>query len=155
MKLVIQRVTDAKVVVEDETVGEIGKGLLVLAGFGREDGQELPESAVWKKIIDKLINLRIFTDDAGKFNLSLKDVGGDLLLVSQFTLYADCRKGRRPSFTGACPPELADSLFESLVRDVEKVAPAKVATGVFGAEMFLDFTNWGPVTITLDSDEMK
>lgn len=155
MKLVIQRVTDARVVVESETVGEIGKGLLVLAGFGRDDGQELPESAVWKKIIDKLINLRIFTDDAGKFNLSLKDVGGDLLLVSQFTLYADCRKGRRPSFTGACPPELADSLFESLVRDVEKVAPAKVATGVFGAEMFIDFTNWGPVTITLDSDDMK
>ncbi|GAB7021600.1 D-aminoacyl-tRNA deacylase [Salidesulfovibrio brasiliensis] len=154
MKLVIQRVTDAKVVVDGETVGEIGKGLMVLAGFGREDGEDLPGSPVWKKIIDKLINLRIFTDDAGKFNLSLSDVGGDLLLVSQFTLYADCRKGRRPSFTGACPPELADTLFERFVEDLRASAPAAVETGVFGAEMFLDFTNWGPVTITLDSDEM-
>jgi len=127
---------------------------MVLAGFGREDGEELPGSPVWKKIIDKLVNLRIFTDDAGKFNLSLTDVGGDLLLVSQFTLYADCRKGRRPSFTGACPPELADRLFERFVADVRPVAPGRVETGMFGEEMFLDFTNWGPVTITLDSDEL-
>jgi len=154
MRLVIQRVTDARVTVGGEHVGEIGKGLMVLVGFGREDGEELPGSPVWKKIIDKLVNLRIFTDDAGKFNLSLTDVGGDLLLVSQFTLYADCRKGRRPSFTGACPPELADRLFERFVDDVRPVAPGRVETGVFGEEMFLDFTNWGPVTITLDSDEL-
>jgi D-tyrosyl-tRNA(Tyr) deacylase len=154
MRLVIQRVTDARVTVGGEHVGEIGKGLMVLVGFGREDGEELPGSPVWKKIIDKLVNLRIFTDDAGKFNLSLTDVGGDLLLVSQFTLYADCRKGRRPSFTGACPPELADRLFERFVDDVRPVAPGRVEAGVFGEEMFLDFTNWGPVTITLDSDEL-
>lgn len=154
MRLVIQRVTDAKVVVDGKAVGEIGKGFMVLVGFGRDDDEGLPGSAVWKKIIDKLINLRIFTDEAGKFNLSLADVGGDLLLVSQFTLYADCRKGRRPSFTNACAPGLADDLFERFVADVRAAAPAKVDTGVFGAEMFLDFTNWGPVTITLDSDEM-
>lgn len=154
MRLVVQRVTDATVTVGGDAVGEIGKGLMVLVGFGREDGEAISGSPVWKKIIDKLINLRIFTDDAGKFNLSLADVQGDLMLVSQFTLYADCRKGRRPSFAGACPPELADRLFERFVADVRAVAPGRVETGVFGEEMFLDFTNWGPVTIMLDSAEL-
>ncbi len=151
MRLIIQRVTEARVLVDKEIKGEIGTGFLVLVGFGREDDANLPGSAAWNKMLDKLVNLRIFTDDDGRFNLSLKDVAGDLLLVSQFTLYADCRKGRRPSFTDACVPELADSLFGRFVEDARAKAPATVATGVFGAEMFLDFTNWGPVTITLDS----
>lgn len=154
MRLVIQRVTEARVLVDDEVTGEIGAGFLVLVGFGREDTDDLPGSAVWNKMLDKLVNLRIFTDDQGRFNLSLADVAGDLLLVSQFTLYADCRKGRRPSFTNACEPKLADSLFNRFVADARAKAPANVATGVFGAEMFLDFTNWGPVTITLDSLDM-
>ena len=154
MRLVIQRVTEARVTVDEQTVAETGPGFLVLVGFGREDGKELPDSKVWSKMLDKLMNLRVFTDEDGKFNLSLKDVSGELLFVSQFTLYADCRKGRRPSFTNACPPELADSLFDRFVEDARVVAPAKVETGVFGAEMFLDFTNWGPVTITIDSKDL-
>lgn len=154
MRLVIQRVTDARVIVGKKTVAETGTGFLVLVGFGREDSDGLPGSKQWAKMLDKLMNLRVFTDEDGKFNLSLKDVSGDLLFVSQFTLYADCKKGRRPSFTDACPPELADSLFNRFVDDARKLAPAKVETGVFGAEMFLDFTNWGPVTITLDSRDL-
>lgn len=154
MRLVIQRVTDAKVIVDSRTVAGIGTGFLVLVGFGREDGEELPASREWGKVLDKLMNLRVFADEDGKFNLSLGDIAGDLLLVSQFTLYADCKKGRRPSFTNACAPDLADSLFEKFVADARTLAPARVETGVFGAEMFLDFTNWGPVTITLDSREL-
>lgn len=154
MRLVLQRVTDARVRVDGKVVGEIDTGLLVLAGFGKNDDTTLPTLPAWKKIIEKLINLRIFADTDGKFNLSLADIGGDILLVSQFTLYADCRKGRRPSFAGACAPDVADALFEGLVADVRAVAPGKVETGIFGAEMFLDFTNWGPVTLVLDSEEM-
>ncbi|WP_147819287.1 D-aminoacyl-tRNA deacylase [Salidesulfovibrio onnuriiensis] len=154
MRLVIQRVTDARVIVDQKTVAETEAGFLALVGFGREDREDLPASKQWSRMLDKLMNLRVFTDDDGKFNLSLKDVRGDLLLVSQFTLYADCKKGRRPSFTDACPPELANTLFERFVSDARTLAPARVETGVFGAEMFLDFTNWGPVTITLDSKDL-
>lgn len=154
MKLVVQRVTDAKVIVDEKVVGEIGKGLLVLAGFGRKDSLDLADSPVWSKLVDKLLNLRIFSDAEGRMNLSLKDIEGDIMLVSQFTLFADCKRGRRPSFTDACEPNTADILFDHLVDDVRKNAPANVATGVFGAEMFLDFTNWGPVTIILDSEDM-
>ena len=154
MRVVIQRVSDAKVTVEGRTVGEIETGILVLVGFGREDTVSLPESPVWSKMLDKLFNLRIFPDDEGKLNRSLTDVAGDLMLISQFTLYADCKKGRRPSFTGACQPYVASPLFDRFVEAARKVAPGKVAAGEFGAEMHLDFTNWGPVTIILDSDEM-
>jgi len=154
MRLVIQRVTDAKVDVDGATIGEIGTGLLALVGFGRDDALDLPESAAWKKILDKLLNLRIFPDEDGKLNRSLADISGDLLLVSQFTLYADCRKGRRPSFSGACDPAVAASLFDQFVEATRGLAPGAVATGEFGAEMHLDFTNWGPVTIILDSTEL-
>lgn len=154
MKIVIQRVTEASVTVEGKTVGETGPGLLALIGFGKGDTADLPTSPVWKKILDKMVNLRIFVDEGGKFNKSLSDTGGDLMLISQFTLYADCKKGRRPSFTNACHPDIAAPLFDRFVADARAIAPAHVATGEFGAEMFLDFTNWGPVTIILDSDEI-
>jgi len=154
MRIVIQRVTDAKVTVESKIVGEISTGILALVGFGNSDTPDLAISPVWKKLIDKLLNLRIFPDDASKLNNSLIDISGDLMLISQFTLYADCKKGRRPSFTGACHPYVAAPLFDHLVEDVKKSAPGHVAAGEFGAEMHLDFTNWGPVTIILDSDDI-
>ena len=154
MRVVIQRVSDARVTVGGRTVGEIGTGILALVGFGREDTVSLPESSAWSKMLDKLFNLRIFPDEADKLNLSLTDVSGDLMLISQFTLYADCKKGRRPSFTGACQPYVASPLFDRFVEAAKAEAPGKVAAGEFGAEMHLDFTNWGPVTIILDSDEM-
>lgn len=154
MKIVIQRVTDARVSVGDQVKGEIGSGILALVGFGREDTPDLAGSAVWNKMLDKLLNLRIFPDDDGKLNRSLTDVSGDLMLISQFTLYADCKKGRRPSFTGACQPYVASPLFDRFVGDARDRAPGAVASGEFGAEMHLDFTNWGPVTIILDSDDL-
>lgn len=154
MRLVIQRVSDARVLVRGATVGEIGTGLLVLLGFGGADQPDLPETPGWRKMLDKLFNLRIFPDDGAKLNRSLSDIRGDLMLVSQFTLYADCRKGRRPSFTNACHPYIAEALYERFVEDARKLAPGGFATGRFGAEMHLDFTNWGPVTIILDSDEL-
>jgi len=154
MRLVIQRVSDAKVTVGDNVLGEIETGLLVLVGFGKDDTTELADSPVWKKILDKLVNLRIFPDENDKLNRSLADIGGDLMLISQFTLYADCKKGRRPSFTDACHPYMAESLFDRFVEDARELAPGKFSTGRFGEEMHLDFTNWGPVTIILDSKEM-
>ncbi|WP_320174223.1 D-aminoacyl-tRNA deacylase [Maridesulfovibrio sp.] len=153
MKLVIQRTSGGKVEVEGKTVGEIGPGIMVLAGFGNDDTEQLPESKVWKTLIDKMLGLRIFEDEEGRMNLSLEDIKGDVLLVSQFTLYASCKKGRRPSFTGAAAPQLASDLFDRLVADVARKAPAKVATGQFGAMMNVDFVNWGPVTIILDSED--
>lgn len=154
MRLVIQRVSDARVTVGGKLYGEIGTGILVLVGFGKDDSAELPAEPVWGKMLDKMINLRIFPDDEGKLNKSLADMEGDLMLVSQFTLYANCKKGRRPSFTDACHPYVAQSLFDRLVEDATKLAPGKLATGRFGEEMHLDFTNWGPVTIILDSNDL-
>ncbi|MFW5500128.1 MULTISPECIES: D-aminoacyl-tRNA deacylase [unclassified Maridesulfovibrio] len=153
MKLVIQRTSGGKVEVEGKTVGEIGPGIMVLAGFGKEDTEQLPESKVWNTLIDKMLGLRIFEDEEGRMNRSLEDIKGDVLLVSQFTLYASCKKGRRPSFTGAAAPQLASNLFDRLVADIAQKAPAKVATGQFGAMMNVDFVNWGPVTIILDSKD--
>jgi D-tyrosyl-tRNA(Tyr) deacylase len=150
VRLVIQRVTEAAVLVDDAVVGEIETGLLALVGFGNADTGELAGSPAWRKMLDKLMGLRIFPDDEGRFNRSL---AGDLLLVSQFTLYADCRKGRRPSFTDACPPDLAAGLFDRFVADARACSPGRMACGQFGADMRLRFTNWGPVTITLDSDQ--
>lgn len=137
MRLLLQRVTRARVESEGKVLGEIGQGLLVLAGFGKNDGPDL----------------RVFPDEGGKLNLSLRDTAGDLLLVSQFTLYADCRRGRRPSFSDAAPPDTARALFQTLARDLAPLVPGKLAAGSFGADMLLDFVNWGPVTILLDSAE--
>ncbi len=145
MKAVLQRVTHASVVVEGEMVSSIGAGLLVLLGVGRGDTEEDV-----RYIARKIVDLRIFSDPEGKFNLSLADVQGSVLLVSQFTLYADSRKGRRPSFIDAAPPDHAQAIVNSctqLLRD----AGVNVATGRFGAHMEVSLLNDGPVTILLDS----
>jgi len=145
MKFVIQRVNHAEVKVDGETVGKIGKGFLVLIGVGRGDTRE---DADW--YLKKLLGLRIFEDENGKTNLSLADVNGELLLVSQFTLYANCRKGNRPSFFDALEPDRADALYEKFVALCrEKVT--KVETGSFGAHMRVDLENDGPFTVVLDS----
>ncbi|EPR43893.1 D-tyrosyl-tRNA(Tyr) deacylase [Desulfovibrio sp. X2] len=150
MRLLLQRVRRASVAVDGAAVGEIGEGLLCLAGFGPDDGEDLPELPRWHKTIDKMLDLRIFPDEDGRFNRSLQETGGGLLLVSQFTLYADCRKGRRPSFSLAAPPDTARRLFERLVAEAERRLPGRTASGVFGADMDVLLTNWGPVTIMLD-----
>ena len=151
MRLLVQRVLRGRVDVEGRTMGEISQGLLVLAGFGQADTLDLPGSRLWPILCAKLLELRIFPDEAGRLNLSLRDTGGGLLLVSQFTLYADTRRGRRPSFSGAAAPEVARALYDRLAADLAAAAPGAFAQGVFGAEMLLDFVNWGPVTILLDS----
>lgn len=144
MKFVIQRVTNASVTVEGNVVGEIGKGFLVLVGVGHEDTKEEA-----KRLVNKMIGLRIFEDENGKTNLSLADVGGELLVVSQFTLYADCQKGNRPSFTNAAGPDQANALYEYIVELCrEKVT--KVEKGVFGADMKVNLQNDGPFTIILE-----
>ncbi len=145
MKAVIQRVSRAQVRVEGKTVGEIGAGLLVLLGVGGGDTRKDADF-----LLDKIIHLRIFEDPAGKMNLSLLDQNGELMVISQFTLYADCRRGRRPSFTDAAPPEVARELYGYFVSQA-KTLVSKTAEGVFQALMELDFVNWGPVTIILDS----
>ncbi len=155
MRLVVQRVTRAGVEVEGEVVGSIRQGLMVLAGFGPEDGPDLPQDRTWKAMLSKLAEMRVFPDDKGRLNLSLNESGGQLLLVPQFTLYADCRRGRRPSFSDAAPPELALKLFSRLVADMKELLPGKVEQGRFGAEMFVDFVNWGPVTLILDSLDFR
>jgi D-tyrosyl-tRNA(Tyr) deacylase len=145
MKAVLQRVTHASVVVEGETVGKIGAGLLVLLGAGRDDSEEDV-----RYIARKIADLRIFSDAAGKFNLALADVGGSVLLVSQFTLYADSRKGRRPSFIDAAPPDVAQALVDRCAQLLQ-AAGVHVETGRFGAHMEVSLLNDGPVTILLDS----
>ncbi len=154
MRLVAQRVREARVTVERETVATVGEGLAVLVGFGREDDAALPTRAVWSTLLDKLVHMRVFPalEQPTKLDRSLTDVGGELLLVSQFTLYADCRRGRRPSFTPAAPPETAAPLFSQFVEDARTRLPGKVAQGVFAASMELSLTNWGPLTIILDSE---
>ncbi len=144
MKLVIQRVSSASVAVKGETIGSIGKGFLVLIGVGDSD-----DEAVADKFVRKLLGLRIFEDENGKTNLSLADVGGQLLLVSQFTLYANCRKGNRPSFTEAGAPDKAEALYEYIIRKCRESVPV-VETGSFGAEMQVSLVNDGPFTILLD-----
>jgi D-tyrosyl-tRNA(Tyr) deacylase len=145
MKAVLQRVTHASVVVEGETVGKIGVGLLVLLGAGRDDSEEDV-----RYIARKIADLRIFSDAAGKFNLALADVGGSVLLVSQFTLYADSRKGRRPSFIDAAPPDIAQALVDKCAQLLQ-ASGVHVETGRFGAHMEVSLLNDGPVTILLDS----
>ena len=146
MRAVIQRVTYAQVVVDGETVGRIGTGFLVLLGAGRDDTEEDV-----RYVAGKIANMRVFSDEEGKFNLGLGDVGGSVLLVSQFTLYADTRQGRRPSFIDAAPPDLAEALVDrcaQLLRDMG----IPVETGRFGARMEVSLLNDGPVTILLDSN---
>lgn len=145
MKAVVQRVKKSRVTVDGSIAGEIHKGLTVLLGVGQEDsGRDIDYLA------DKIINLRIFEDDNGKMNLSLLEVGGELLIVSQFTLYGDCRKGRRPGYGRAAGPETAKALYEDFIEKCRGFG-VKVQTGIFQAEMLLDISNDGPVTLLLDS----
>ena len=144
MKFVIQRVTSANVKVDGKTVGTIGQGLMVLIGVGQNDTQ-----ADADKYLKKLLGLRIFEDEQGKTNLSLGDVNGQLLLVSQFTLYANCKKGNRPSFVEAGDPALAEELYEYLIQKAREQVPV-VETGEFGADMKVSLCNDGPFTIILD-----
>lgn len=148
MRLVLQRVTSASVTVDGEVTGKIRKGLLVLLGVGVDDTREILE-----KMADKMLKLRIFADENDKTNLSLTDVNGELLVVSQFTLYADCRKGNRPSFIKAGDPQKANELYEYFKEYCKKTIPI-VESGIFGADMKVDLCNDGPFTIVLDSDEI-
>ena len=144
MKLVIQRVNHAEVKVNNEIVGSINKGFLVLVGVGQSDTKEIAD-----KYLKKLLGLRIFEDEAGKTNLSLSDVNGELLMVSQFTLYANCKKGNRPSFIEAGNPELAENLYEYMIAQAKKQVPV-VEHGIFGADMKVSLENDGPFTVILD-----
>ena len=148
MRFVIQVVKEASVKVEGETIGQIGKGYLVLIGVSDSDTE-----AVADKMIRKMTGLRIFADENGKTNLSLADVKGSLLLVSQFTLYANCKKGNRPSFIEAGAPDKAEELYEYIIRECRKTVP-DVQTGKFGAEMEVSLVNDGPFTILLDSEDL-
>lgn len=148
MKFVIQRVRNARVEVEQQITGAIEKGFLVLIGVAEEDNEQIAD-----KMVQKLIGLRIFEDAQGKTNLALKDVGGSLLLVSQFTLYADCKKGNRPSFVHAGNPDKANQLYEYIIEKCRQQIDV-VQTGSFGADMQVTLLNDGPFTIVLDSDEI-
>lgn len=145
MKFVIQRVSHASVTVHEETIGRINQGYLVLIGVGKEDTREDAD-----RLVKKMIGLRIFADENGKINKSLKDVDGGLLLVSQFTLYADCRHGNRPGFTEAAGPDLANELYEYIIESCRQQVPV-VETGEFGADMKVELMNDGPFTIILES----
>ncbi len=149
MKFVIQRVLKAEVHVEKNSVGAIQKGLLVFVGINHLDNQYIAD-----KMLKKLIQLRIFSDEQDKTNLSIMDVQGDILFVSQFTLYADCKKGNRPSFTQAGNPEIANNLFEYIKKEAVEVMKRPVESGVFGADMKISLVNDGPFTIVLDSKDI-
>ncbi len=148
MRFVIQRVTRASVAVDGKICGQIDKGFMVLIGIAQTDTTEIAD-----KLVKKMCGLRIFEDENGKTNLSLADVGGKLLLISQFTLYADCRKGNRPSFTGSGKPDMASPMYDYICEEAEKYVPG-VQRGIFGEYMQVDLLNDGPFTIILDSDDL-
>ena len=148
MKLVIQRVTHASVTVDNKEIGKIGKGYMVLIGVSDTDTEEIAD-----KMLDKMIKLRIFEDENGKTNLSLADVGGELLLISQFTLYANCKKGNRPSFIEAGSPDHANALYEYIIEKCKERVDV-VEQGEFGAEMKVELLNDGPFTVILDSEQI-
>ena len=148
MKFVIQRVSRAEVVVEEQTVGKIDQGLMVLVSICNSDTKEIAD-----KLVNKLIHLRIFEDENGKSNLSVQDIQGGLLIISQFTLYADCRKGNRPSYTNAGNPDLANELYEYIIAQCQKEFP-DFQHGIFGAHMKVSLLNDGPFTIIFDSEQM-
>lgn len=148
MKLVIQRVTHASVTVDNNIIGKIGKGYMVLIGVSDTDTKEIAD-----KMLDKMIKLRIFEDENGKTNLSLADVGGELLLISQFTLYANCKKGNRPSFIEAGSPDHANALYEYIIEKCKERVDV-VEQGEFGAEMKVELLNDGPFTVILDSEQI-
>lgn len=173
MRLLLQRARRGSVAVNGETVAAIGPGLVVLAGFGPRDADSLPGEPRWAGMIDKLLDLRVFPDDAGKMNVGLREWAvpacmqgaegsgiasaaplGQLLLVPQFTLHADCRKGRRPSFSAAAPPAVAERLFGQLSIDIDARLPGRVRCGIFAADMDVSLVNWGPVTIWLNDDDL-
>ena len=148
MKFLIQRVEKADVKVDSQVIGSIGKGFLVFVGINQDDTREIAD-----KMVKKLLNLRIFQDDAGKTNLNLTTVNGGLLIISQFTLYADCRHGNRPSFINAGSPDAANELYEYVIAKCKETIQ-DVACGEFGADMKVSLINDGPFTIMLDSDEL-
>lgn len=148
MKFVIQRVLEASVSVDGKIIGKIGHGLLIFVGAAESDNRQIAD-----KMIEKLVKLRIFDDADGKTNLSISDVSGEFLIISQFTLYADCRKGNRPSFTLAGKPDMANELYEYIISEIDKRG-FPVEHGSFGADMKVSLINDGPFTIVLDSEEL-
>src|SRR5215813_4216139 len=148
MRALLQRVSQASVTVDEQIVGQIGWGLLVFLGIGQGDGK-----AQVKILADKIVQLRIFGDEAGKMNRSLLDIQGEVLVISQFTLHADVRRGRRPSFTNAAPPSIAEPLYERFKEAIAGYG-LTVASGIFGASMQIELCNEGPVTIWMDSKEL-
>jgi D-aminoacyl-tRNA deacylase len=148
MKAVLQRVSSSQVVVRGKTIGEIGKGLNILLGISQSDNE-----SIIPKFVEKIVNLRIFQDEAQKMNKSLLDIKGEVLLISQFTLLGDSKKGRRPSFIKAAEPEKAEELYQKIVKELESHS-VKVATGEFGGYMDVEIHNDGPTTIILDSAEL-
>ena len=148
MKFVIQRVTEASVKVDGDVIGQIEKGFMVLIGVGQEDTKEIAD-----KMVKKLVGLRIFEDENGKTNLSLADVDGSLLLISQFTLYANCKKGYRPSFIESGAPDMASDMYEYIIEKCKDTVPV-VERGIFGADMKVSLVNDGPFTIILDSEKL-
>ena len=149
MKAVIQRVIEAKVDVDGTTIGTIDKGIVLFLGIHRDDGEKELE---W--LLNKSLSLRIFEDEQGKMNLSLQDIGGEMLIISQFTLYGDCRKGRRPGFSDAAPAQIAKPLYERFVEKA-KGTGIVVGTGIFGADMKISLVNDGPVTMLLDTHHLQ
>ena len=149
MRAILQRVRYGHVAVDGNIVGEIGPGYVILLGVTHQDGP-----AEVQKLAEKIVHLRVFEDEQGKMNLSALDTGAEILVISQFTLYADSRKGRRPSFTDAAPPDMAEPLVGQFIDQLQALGIKKVATGVFGAHMLVQIENDGPVTIILDTAEL-
>ncbi|MEW5960555.1 MAG: D-aminoacyl-tRNA deacylase [Chloroflexota bacterium] len=149
MRAILQRVKQGRVTVENKLVGEIGPGYVILVGVTHQDGP-----AEVKKLAEKTAHLRVFEDEQGKLNLSAMDTGAEILVISQFTLFAETKKGRRPSFTRAAPPEIAAPLVAQLAESLRQLGFQKVETGIFGAMMLVHIENDGPVTIILDTDEL-